>query len=113
MIKFFFRWSRSCDLLQDRIYEFADNSEISGWLEIKTASPGFNTKYRVPGTTFQYRCSEGFELPTNENPDQDMVCEGSRRVLTDDIVSCVRKLQHIHFDNIGVFNNFVIYSNEM
>ena len=113
MIKFFFRWSRSCDLLQDRIYEFADNSEISGWLEIKTASPGFNTKYRVPGATFQYRCSEGFELPTNENPDQDMVCEGSRRVLTDDIVSCVRKLQHIHFDNIGVFNNLVIYSNEM
>ena len=28
-----------------------------------------------------------------------MVCEGSRRVLTDDIVSCVRKLQQIHLSS--------------
>ena len=86
-----FRWSRSCDLLKDRIYDFADNTEISGWLEIKTASPGFNINYRVPGTTFQYRCSTGFELPTNENPDQNLVCQGNKRVFTDDIVTCVRK----------------------
>ena len=90
-----FRWSRDCDLLEDRIYEFADNTEISGWLEIKTASPGFDIKYRVPGTTFQYRCSTGFELPTNENPDQNLVCQGNKRVFTDDIVTCVRKLYHI------------------
>ena len=89
----FLRWSRSCDLLEEKIYDFADNTEITGWLELKTASPGFNTNYRVPGTKFQYRCSTGFttDQNTNENPDQDLICEGSMRVLTDDIVSCVRK----------------------
>ena len=71
--------------------DFADNSLIPGWLELKSGLDGFSVDQRVAGTQFNYRCSTGFELPDHSNPDQVLSCQGSRAVDTSAVTSCVGK----------------------
>ena len=87
------RWSRGCDdELKDQLPQFADSSLRSGWLELMSAGSGFSYDLRVPGSFFHYQCSAGFELPDKSNPEQPLVCQGSRSVDTSAVISCVRKL---------------------
>ena len=82
--------------MENRLYQFADNSETSGWLEIASAG-GASTlesnsmRFRIPGTEFKYKCSEGFELPDHSNPDQVLQCRGNFLVDTSAVQSCVPK----------------------
>ena len=86
------RWSRGCEAeMQDKLTQFADSSQRSGWLELVSAGPGFSYDLRVAGTSFNYQCSPGFELPDKSNPEQSLVCQGSRAIDTSAVLSCVRK----------------------
>ena len=86
------RWSRGCEAeMKDQLPQFADSSLRSGWLELMSAGSGFSYDLRVPGSFFNYQCSAGFELPDKSNPEQPLVCQGSRSVDTSAIISCVRK----------------------
>ena len=38
---------------------------------------------------YNYKCSAGFELPNHSNPEQVLMCEGSRAVDTSSLSSCV------------------------
>ena len=77
--------------MKDELPEFADTSLRAGWLELMSAGPGFDYNLRVPGTSFNYQCSAGFERPSRDNPEQSLVCQGSRSVDTSALISCVRK----------------------
>ena len=68
----------------------------TGWLEITAAGDestleSNNMRYRIPGTEFKYKCSEGFELPDHTNPDQVLQCRGNFLVDTSSVQSCVPK----------------------
>ena len=86
---FNFSWRRDCPDLKSKLTEFADSSLIPGWLELKSALTGFSVDQRVAGTQYNYRCSEGFELPDHSNPDQVLTCQGTRAVDTSAVSSCV------------------------
>ena len=88
---FDFSWRRDCPDLKSKLTEFADNSLIPGWLELKSGLSGFSVEQRVAGTQFNYRCSQGFELPDHSNPDQVLTCQGTRAVDTSAVTSCVGK----------------------
>ena len=85
------RWTRGCEDMKDELPELADTSLRSGWLQLMSADTGFDSLYRVPGTAFNYQCSDGFELPGKTNPEQSLVCQGSRSVDTSAIINCIRK----------------------
>ena len=92
----YFRWTRTCEFLDNNLHDYADNSLIEGWLGITGA--GTESKYestskrfRIPGTEFKYKCSTGFELPDHTNPDQLLQCRGNFLVDTSNIQSCVPK----------------------
>ena len=78
--------------MKDELPQFADSTLRSGWLELVSADTGFDVDFRVPGSAFNYQCSEGFELPSKTNPEQSLVCQGSRSVDTSAVTNCVRKL---------------------
>ena len=91
--KNYYRWTRSCEALENKIPEFADSSLVNGWLQIMGAGAETDASlnYRIPGTEFKYRCSDGFYLPNKTNPDQMLQCQGSRLVDTSAVTSCIRK----------------------
>ena len=93
---FNFSWRRDCPELKSKLTEFADSSLIPGWLELKSPLTGFSVDQRVAGTQYNYRCSEGFELPDHTNPDQVLTCQGTRAVDTSAVSSCVGKFCVVH-----------------
>ena len=84
-------WERGCVFLEDRLPQFADNAIASGSLEISGPGAESNMNYRIPGTEFKYKCSSGYYLPNQTNPDQILQCQGNRLVDTSFITNCVRK----------------------
>ena len=88
-----FSWDRTCELLQDRLPQFANNTLASGYLYLAAAGSESNTNYRIAGTEFKYKCNMGFELPNHTNPDQIFQCQGNLQVDTSFITLCVRKLK--------------------
>ena len=84
-------WDRGCPELTEEISEYADTSLVTGWLGIVGAETGFFTAHRIPGTAFKYKCSRGFTVTTDSNPDQVLVCLGSRLVDFSSVSSCVRE----------------------
>ena len=84
-------WDRGCPELKERISEYADTSQVSGWLGLVGAQSGFFTSHRIPGTAFRYKCSRGFTVSTDSNPEQVLVCLGSRLVDFSAVSSCVRE----------------------
>jgi hypothetical protein len=87
-------WTRSCPEMEDRIYEMADNTLTGtpGWLQLKWAKTGFSKSYRIPGTTYKYKCSTGYYLADKTNPLQELTCEASRRVDFSNVNKCQREL---------------------
>ena len=77
--------------MKDKMPEFADNTLASGWLELISAGPGFNVDHRVPGTSFQYKCSDGYYQNDKSNPEQTVRCEGTRAFDTSAIQTCTRE----------------------
>ena len=84
-------WDRTCPELEDQITALADTSLAQGWLGLEAADTGSFSAHRIPGTAFKYRCSTGFEVSTDSNPEQVLVCHGSRRVDFSQVQSCSRK----------------------
>ena len=78
--------------MKDELPQFADNTLRAGWLQLMWADTGFDVNFRVAGSVFKYQCSDGFELPSKTNPEQSLVCQGSRSVDTSSVIDCVRKL---------------------
>ena len=77
--------------MKDKLPEFADNTLASGWLELVSAGTGFSVDHRVPGSSFQYQCSDGYYLSDKSNPEQTLHCEGTRAVDTSAIQKCTRE----------------------
>ena len=84
-------WDRSCPELEEKISGQADTSLTEGWLGLVGADTGSFSAHRIPGTAFKYRCSTGFEVSSDSNPDQVLVCQGSRLVDFSAVQRCVRK----------------------
>ena len=75
--------------------EYADTSIIDGFLQLYEAvnTTAFHAGYRVPGTAFKYKCSSGFALEDDSNPDRIIKCEGSRKADFSSVTdTCLRKL---------------------
>ena len=87
----YFSWERTCELLQDKLSQFANNSLATGYLEVSGLGSESKREYRIAGTEFKYKCNMGFELPNKTNPDQTFQCQGNLQVDTSFITSCVRK----------------------
>ena len=87
----YFSWERTCELLQDKLSQFANNSLATGYLELSGLGSESKREYRIAGTEFKYKCNMGFELPNKTNPDQTFQCQGNLQVDTSFITSCVRK----------------------
>ena len=82
-------WTRACPHLEDRIYSMADSSQgPTGWLELKSPNTGFDRKYRIPGTSMKYKCSRGFDLANDTNPEQVLTCQASRLVDLSNVAQC-------------------------
>ena len=77
--------------MKDKLPEFADNTHASGWLELVSAGAGFSVDHRVPGSSYQYKCSDGYYLSDKSNPEQTLHCEGTRAVDTSAIQNCIRE----------------------
>ena len=84
-------WGRTCPQLEDQISSLADTSLAEGWLGLVGAHTGSFSAHRIPGTAFKYKCSTGFEVSQGSNPDQVLVCQGSRLVDFSAVQSCSRK----------------------
>ena len=84
-------WERGCPELTEQISDLADTSQVQGWLGLSGADTGSFSAHRIPGTAFKYKCSTGFEVSTNSNPDQLLVCQGSLLVDFSSVSTCVRK----------------------
>ena len=90
-------WSRSCPDLEEKISSQADTSLAEGWLELVGPDTGSFSAYRIPGTAFKYKCSTGFEVMADSNPEQVLVCQGSRLVDFSAVQRCLRKF-HLERD---------------
>ena len=90
-------WSRSCPDLEEKISSQADTSLAEGWLELVGPDTGSFSAYRIPGTAFKYKCSTGFEVMADSNPEQVLVCQGSRLVDFSAVQRCFRKF-HLERD---------------
>ena len=55
------------------------------------AEAGFDQRYRVPGTTMKYQCSEGFDIGNGDNPVQSLTCTAGRKVDFSGLTQCRRK----------------------
>ena len=75
----------------DKLHQYANNTLATGWLQLSAAGDQSHWSYRIPGTEYQYVCSNGFELPNKTNPIQTLKCQGSGLVDTTYITSCIRK----------------------
>ena len=74
--------------------EFANTSLIDGYLELyqATNTTAYHTSYRVPGSAFKYKCSFGFALEDDSNPDRIIICEGSRKADFSSVTdTCIRE----------------------
>ena len=77
--------------MKEKLPEFADNTHSSGWLEMVSAGTGFDVDHPVPGSSYQYKCSEGYYLSDKSNPEQTLRCEGTRAIDTSAIQQCTRE----------------------
>ena len=84
-------WQRDCPDMEYQLRDLANTSLADGWLQRISADTGFNLNYRIPGTRMKYKCSAGFSLPNNSNPDQILSCSANRKVETTHIAHCERK----------------------
>ena len=50
-----------------------------------------HSDHRVPGSSYQYQCSEGYYLSDKSNPEQTLHCEGTRAVDTSALQKCTRE----------------------
>ena len=78
--------------METKLYQFSDNSQVTGWLQLMRGGAESHTSHRIPGSEFEYQCSSGFYLPNKTNPVQSLFCQGSLQVDTSLVSSCVRKL---------------------
>ena len=62
-----------------------------GYLGLAGAEAGFDQRYRVPGTTMWYQCSEGFDIGNGDNPVQSLTCTAGRKVDFSGVSQCRRK----------------------
>ena len=81
--------------MESKLYQFADNSQASGWLHLMRGGADSHTSHRIPGTEFEYKCSSGFYLDNKTNPDQSLFCQGNMLVDTTSVASCIRKFDSI------------------
>ena len=86
-----FRWDRTCEAMETKLYQFSDNSQATGWLQLMRGGAESHTSHRIPGTEFEYQCCSGFHLENKTNPVQTLFCQGSGQVDTSLVTSCVRK----------------------
>ena len=88
------RWKRSCELLENKLYNFANNTKATGWLGIvgHGAETHSSLHYRIPGTEFKYQCSNGFYIENKTNPIQMLQCQGNGLVDTSFVTSCIGKV---------------------
>ena len=78
--------------METKLYQFADNSQVTGWLQLMRGGAESHTSHRIPGAEFEYQCSSGFYLPNKTNPVQKLFCQGTMQVDTSLVSSCIRKL---------------------
>ena len=86
-----FRWGRTCAAMETKLYQFSDNSQVTGWLHLMRGGAESHTSHRIAGSEFEYQCSSGFYLSNKTNPVQKLFCQGSLQVDTSLVSSCVRK----------------------
>ena len=88
-------WDRACPDLKEKITrtDAVDNSLglTGGYLGLVGAEAGFDQRYRVPGTTMKYQCSEGFDIGNGDNPVQSLTCTAGRKVDFSGVSQCRRK----------------------
>ena len=97
-----FSWDRACPDLKEQITlsDAVDNSLglSGGYLELVGAEAGFDQKYRIPGTSVNYQCSQGFDTGSGNNPVQTLTCTAGRKVDLSGLLQCRRKwLVHIRW----------------
>ena len=107
-----FSWSPLCDI-KDSYPEKADQSKLTGSLDLQSffyPSDALNMNAKVPGTSFNFKCSSGFGLSDGSNPDQQIACTASMKVVgLDTIDKCLGKVSKckIYFLNECHKNGFV------
>ena len=93
-----FSWDRACPDLKEQITlgDAVDNSLglAGGSLGLVGAEAGFDQRYRIPGTSMKYQCSEGFDTGNGNNPVQTLTCTAGRKVDFSGISQCRRKGSH-------------------
>ena len=77
--------------METKFSQFADSSQVTGWLQLMRGGTESHTSHRIPGAEFEYQCSAGFYLPNRTNPVQSLFCQGSLQVDTSSVSSCIRK----------------------
>ena len=90
-----YSWSRSCPDLQTAIANSVtvDNSKgLDGSLQLVGAATGFDSRYRIPGSTMKYKCSKGFDVGDGTNPEQLFICRFKRQVDFGIVKKCERKI---------------------
>ena len=90
-----YSWNRSCPDLQTAIANSVtvDNSKgVNGYLELVGAATGFDYRYRIPGSTMKYKCSNGFDIGDGTNPEQLLICSFDRKVSFGNVQKCQRKI---------------------
>ena len=77
--------------METKLYQFADNSQVTGWLQLMRGGAESHSSHRIPGAEFEYQCGSGFYLPNKTNPVQKLFCQGTLQVDTSLVSSCIRK----------------------
>ena len=88
-------WDRACPDLKEEITlsDAVDNTLglTGGYLGLVGAEDGFDKRFRIPGTSMRYQCSEGFHTGSGNNPVQVLTCTAGRKVDLSGLSQCRRK----------------------
>ena len=88
-------WDRACPDLKEEITlsDAVDNTLglTGGYLGLVGAEAGFDKRFRIPGTSMRYQCSEGFHTGSGNNPVQVLTCTAGRKVDLSGLSQCRRK----------------------
>lgn len=90
--------------METKLYQFADNSQVTGWLQLMRGGAESHSSHRIPGAEFEYQCSSGFYLPDKTNPVQKLFCQGTLQVDTSLVSSCIRKFDIFMTEKMTIRN---------
>ena len=65
---------------------------MKGSLDWKAVVDGSHKDHRIPGSSYQYQCSSGFDFGEGNNTRQEFSCTAGRKVDFRTMAPCYRKL---------------------